>query len=210
MVQGTPSPTSVQIAVTYFAAMSSLTQKPIGQTSSLSIEEPDTILPPSLSPLVTYAPVILFFALFISAFGIQLMRKVRDVKRILTAFAIAFFAASIPTVLTVMQQRSVSQTHAGPDEIPRNIQVTGYNETAAVVVWHTDTGKIGAVRLSKAPYSPENSIMYIADNGREATDHRVILSDLKPGTNYQFEVFSGTAWYDHNGTPIRFLFPKNK
>ncbi len=207
MAQGVASPVQGQIAVTYFAAVSSLTQKQSGQTSSISIEEPDTLLPPAFSPLVSYAPFILFFALFISAFGIQLMHRIRDARRIIAAFAIAFFAASIPTVLTVMQQRSVSQTHAGPDEIPRNIQVIDNTESTVIVKWSTDTEKIGAVRLSRDQNSFDDSVMYIADNGTEVKDHSVTLTDLKPGSQYQFEVFSGSAWYDHNGTPIRFLFP---
>lgn len=206
MTQITPEPTSAEIAVSYFAAMSSLTQKSSGQTSSITIEEPDTIIPPVFSPFIPYAPVILFFALFISAFGMQLIRKVLDARRIITAFALAFFAASIPTVLTVMQQRSVSQTHAGPDEIPRNVTVTRHADYAVVVAWHTDAEKIGAVRVSTAPFTQDTAVTYIADNGAKVRDHSVILSDLKPDMTYQFEVFSGTAWYDHNGIPISFHY----
>lgn len=198
-------PTPAQLAVTYYSAVSALTAKPATHETTAAVV-PDSVIPPVLSPLVTYAPLLLFFALFVSAFGIQLINRIRDARRLVTAFAIAFFAASIPSVLSVMQQRTFVQTRAGPDEIPRNVRIS-VAPGQAEIRWQTGVANVGAVRVSRAPLDERQSTLYIADNGSSVTEHHVLVESLQTGMAYEFEVLSGTEWYDYNGVPLKFVLP---
>jgi len=158
---------------------------------------------PLLPSLMVYAPFLLFFALFIGAFGIQVVNKAWTLKRTMIALVIALFAASIPFALSTMQQGSLYQAKAGPDEVPRNVRIQQLSRTNTLVTWDTEADKIGAVRVGLAPLTDQTGKIVIGDLGKQVKVHTVHLEDLKLGSDYELEIFSGTTWYTDNGKVMK-------
>jgi hypothetical protein len=202
---GATAEVSAGDAGTYYLNVFALSQKQVIPQTEQTVQA-DVALPPALSPLVVYAPFFLFFALFITAFGIQVITKTWNFRRMVTAFIIALFAASIPLVLPFIREGIGTQTKAGPDDIPRNIRVVRSANDSAVVVWETGGNRIGAVRYTPAPFDERVGTVVIGDQGAFVTLHTVSLTRLKPGFTYEFDILSGTGWYDRNGKPLRFRF----
>ena len=200
---GATADVSAGDAGTYYLNVFALSQKQDVPQSEETVQT-GPALSPSLSPLVVYAPFFLFFALFITAFGIQIITKSWNFRRMATAFVIALFAASIPFVLTSVQNGVGSQTNAGTDNIPRNIRVINGTNGSVLVSWETGGKRIGAVRYGPAPLDEEIGTVMVGDLGALVSRHTVKLLRLKPGFTYEFDILSGTNWYDDNGKPLRF------
>jgi hypothetical protein len=194
---------AVSDAGTYYLNVFALSQK---EEVTLAEEqvEPEVPLSPTLSPLVVYAPFFLFFALFIGAFGIQVITRSWNMRRTVMAFIIALFAASVPFVLTSVRDGVGVGAKAGPDDIPRNVRVVKGTDESALVVWQTGGARVGAVRFGPAPIDEKTRDIAIGDLGNIVTIHTVKLDPLKAGQTYEFEILSGTSWYDDNGKPLRF------
>lgn len=199
-----PSPAGERLAENYLVTVQSLSPQPVEATEQNPPEFEDNTMSSLFSPYTTYAPVILFFALFISAFGILIIHRVRNWKATFTALVVAALAASIPLVLTTIEQGTRQQALAGPDEVPRRVRIVQRTTDSVTVFWETDAVQYGAVRVGPAPLSEPTSYVYVADMGNKVQSHVVTLPKLDHGIVYEAEVFSGTQWYANGEQLLRF------
>jgi hypothetical protein len=162
---------------------------------------------PTASPLLIFTPFIIFFCLFIAAFGILTMNRIRNFRQSVTSLVIALLVAGIPYVLGVVRSGVGFEPKAGPDEIPRNIRILKQSVNSIMVMWDTDEQQLGAVRYSLPPLTVPTAIVIIEGNDAKVQHHTVTINKLKPGP-YELEIFSGTRWYDENGIPLKFTVSK--
>lgn len=203
--QTVPSAAQGRLAENYLLTVQSLTPKPVEAAAEQNPPEfEDNTLTSMFSPYSTYAPVILFFLMFVSAFGVLIIYRIRNWKATFTALVIAGFAASIPLVLSSMEQGARQEAHAGPDEVPRHIRIIQRTKDSAVVFWETDAVQYGAVRAGPAPLTEESSTVYISDMGSKVQNHAVTIPKLERGKTYEIEIFSGTHWYENESQPLQF------
>jgi len=187
----------------YYLTVHALTPKVAPQTEARASDR--SMPAPGISaPWLLFVPFLVFFAVFIAVFGMQVANKTWNMRRTVTALVLALFAAAIPYVLTSVREGTGFQSKAGPDEVPRNVRVAPLSTSSVLVVWETDADKVGAVRYGLPPLSAQGSTVVIGDVGKKVTRHTVKLDNLKPRAAYDFEIFSGTIWYSDNGKPLTF------
>jgi hypothetical protein len=197
-----------RIAVKYFVQIQELTAHNTVSASENVVSAPrQSSLVSMVEPYAMYAPFVLSGLLFIIAFGMFFMNRVHNWKNVMTAFILALMIAGIPTILTYVGQGSRQNVTAGPEEIPRNVQVTPASPTSVSISWETDAARVGVVRLSKTPFTLQTARVYIADNQASVRTHSVKIDRLIKKESYEFEIMSGTTWYDNNGAYIRFTVP---
>ncbi len=189
------------VAANYFVTVSELTAH-----NTASAHEEVVQLSP-LTPFVPYAPFVISGLLFVIAFGMFFVNRVHNWKNMTTAFVLALMIAGIPAVLTYVGQGTRQTTNAGPEEIPRNIRVAPAGPTSVRILWETDATRVGAVRFSPAPFSSQTARVYLADNQEAVRTHSVQIDVLKRYASYEFEILSGTTWYDNGDKYIRFTVP---
>ncbi|MFC1626593.1 fibronectin type III domain-containing protein [Patescibacteria group bacterium] len=190
---------------TYLFTISSLTPKEVAAQETIESMPEEVSVYPEFSSFAVFAPFFLFFGIFIGAFGMLFMSRTRNFKNVFTSAVIALFAATIPTLMTVMNdQNSLYVTKAGPDETPRNVRVVHQSPTSALVLWETDAKHIGAVKLSPVPFNDDTTSIINGDFGKTVTHHTVTLDNLKHGTAYDFVILSGSQWFDNGGAPLQF------
>ena len=195
------------VAVNYFVTINELTAHNIA-----SVHEEVTVASPSpiastFAPFIPYTPFVLFALLFMVAFGILVVNRVRNLKNVTTALMLALMVASIPTVLTYIAQGSRQTAKAGPQEVPRNVRVAPASPASVRISWETDAARVGVVRLSKMPFILQTARLYIADDQKSVSVHSIEINSLVRQQSYEFEILSGTTWYDNKGTYIQFTIP---
>jgi len=199
---------STVTASNYFVAINELTAHNTAVTNEVTIQ-PAQQSPffHSLEPFFPYAPFVLVALLFVIAFGIQVINRARNLRNVTTAFVLALLVASIPMVLNYVGQGSRQTANAGPDETPRQVRVQPNTSTSVLISWTTDAKHIGVVKLGPVPFSDKTAFVYLAKNHTEETQTHVIrINGLKRGLTYEFEILSGTTWYDNAGNYIQFTF----
>ncbi len=193
----------VSTVSSHFATIDQLTLR---NEAVSGIQVSPTPAPSPLRGMNGYAPYILFLLLFISALGVLFIRKIRNTRDVIIGVLIAVFAASIPTVITYMRSSNYQTTNAGPNETPRNVNVRTWTRQSVLVTWSTVAQLYGGVRYGAAPFTQTQSLYRFADDSRPMTEHSVIIPVLTENTPYDFEIQSGSNWYDNGGTYIRFVF----
>jgi len=199
---------SIDTATNYFVAINELT------AHNAAVTNEETVQPTQQSPYFhslelyfPYAPFVLVALLFVIAFGIQVVNRARNLKNVSAAFVLALLVASIPMVLNYIGQGSRQTANAGPDEIPRQVLVKSNTPTSVLISWTTDAKHIGVVKLGPVPFSDKTALVYLSENHtEEVQSHTVRVYGLKKGSVYEFEILSGTTWYDNAGNYIRFTF----
>jgi hypothetical protein len=194
-------------AGTYYLTVVSLSPKVSAQSNTADEAQPPSLIP-NIPMDVVWAPVAVFLILFISTFTVMITGRIFSWKRAFGVFMVALTLSAIPYFNTVLKQGVSTQTHAGPEEVPRGIEIRKQTATSAVVVWRTDAASIGALRFGATPYSEENAKVLVADAGQKAVTHTVNISGLVPGHEYEMEIYSGNIWYDNAGTPLKFTIEK--
>jgi hypothetical protein len=160
---------------------------------------------PNVSPFVMWAPFGIFFVLFISAFGIMIANKVWNWKRAASALVLSLCLASIPIITISMQNGGIStQSHAGPEEVPRQVMVSKLSFDSVTVSWSTDKESVGAVRYSIAPFNATSAKIIFADNGKSTGKHSVTITGLKVRGVYEMEIYSNAKWFSDSGKPLKF------
>jgi len=158
---------------------------------------------PSADPWLIYTPFLIFFLLFIAAFGLLILNRVWNLKRTVASLVIALFLASIPYVVNIVQNGVGSETKASPDEIPRNIRIMVKTDKSVLVMWDTETAQIGGVRYSLKPLTYTSATVIIEGDGSLTKNHAVNINNLSKAS-YNLEIYSGHLWYDYNGKPLEF------
>ena len=204
----TPVPTTSApvVAVNYFVTIDQLSAHNTASAYQEVAQPEPAPLVSGLSPLLPYAPFVLFALLFVVAFGLLVVNRAKNLKNMTTALVLALITASIPTVITYVGQGSRQEAKAGPDEIPHEMHVRPDTASFAVITWRTDAKHTGVVRFGASPLSPQTARVYVANDRAEVAQHEIRIGGLKKGRTYEFEILSGTTWYDNAGTPIRFTY----
>jgi len=195
------------VAVNYFITINELTAHNTASAHEEVVQLSPSPLVRTLTPLLPYTPFVLFALLFVIAFGILVVNRAKSLKNITIALFLALISASIPTVLTYIGQGSRQEVKAGPEEVPRNIRVAPVNSTSVRISWETDAARVGVVRIGKTPYTSQTARVYIADNQESVRVHSVEIDKLVQKASYEFEIMSGTTWYDNGGKYIQFTVP---
>lgn len=196
---------TTSMAVNYFVSIDQLTAH-----NTVKAEE-STRLPSQASTVATmgqfspFMPFVLFGLLFCIALGIQLTNRFRDSKHILMSVLISFAVASIPAMLAYVGEGGRQQVTASPQEIPKHVVVQRRDATSVFVTWNTDAPTIGVIRLWGTP-PVDGGRLFVANKQAEAGEHTVLIDGLTGKNEYQFQILSGTTWYDNNGQNIRFTF----
>jgi len=192
------------LALTYFVTINELTAHNTGATQEEVAQAAPSPLAALLEPYIPYTPFVLFGLLFTVAFGLLVVNRVKNLKNITAAMILALVTASIPTVISYVSMGSRQAVNAGPDEIPREVRVVPDSPSTITISWHTDAPHTGVVRFGVASLTPQTARMYVANDRTKVTDHTIRVTGLKKGKSYEFEILSGTTWYDNAGTPIKF------
>lgn len=196
--------TQAQTPANYYLEVAALTSKSAPQKSGTTAIIEDSVLSLLFSPFLIYGTIGLFFAIFCCGIIYQIITKTIDMKKTISTLVVALVVASIPfTLKTALEVTSLS-SRAGPDEIPRNLQIQPVTSRSVIVTWETDAEKVGAVRVGKASTLTKNSKVYIGDLGKQVKKHTVRIEELETRTIYEIEILSGSTWYDNSGTPIQF------
>jgi hypothetical protein len=202
-----PTPTSAQsssIVENYFVQIDQLSAHNTVSAHEKVASSPRPLLSGPVGQLLPYTPFILFALLFVIAFGILVMNRAKTLRNMTTALLLAIMAASIPTVISYIGMGTQQAVKAGPEEIPRNVVVKSGGLSSVVISWTTDAARTGAVRFDKKPLSPATAITYIANAQATVHVHSVSVDHIVRGQTYEFEILSGTRWYDNNGAYIQF------
>lgn len=189
---------------THLAEVDALSAKVEASQKTTVSQAPDST-PSWLAEITPYAPFLVSGFLFVAAFGIMLIGKIRDAKNVSAALLVAFFAASIPQILFSITIGTRQSAQAGPQETPRNIRVSS-SLNAVTVAWETQKTTYGAVRYSVSPFTEKTAKTAVEASRKAETIHTVILSPLVAGRSYELEILSGNVWYDNQGEPLRFIF----
>ncbi len=191
---------------TYYLTVAALT--PVSNGAEAIIERSNEVpVFPEFSDYTIYGPIFLFFAIFFLLFVILIVNRTRNLRRIFTSLIIAIVGASIPAALSVISNRSsLTQTKAGPDDIPRNVAVAELHHGKVAISWQTGAPRSGAVRISESPLRIANSRIFVSENGTIRTDHRVVVGELAKGKQYDFMILSGTEWYGLGNAPVTFTY----
>jgi hypothetical protein len=189
----------------YYMAIAALTPKEvIAQTrQSTDAADAEAMSPPS--PALIYFPFVVFFVIFVLAFGMQLMGKVKSLRHTVTAMVIALFIAMTPFVLTSIREGVGLGTQAGPEQIPRNVRIVQTGKDTVLVTWDTDAASVGAVRIGPGLSQEKDIIVKVGDFGNRVHRHTIKLERLEPGIRYEMEILSGTVWYTDKGNPLKIL-----
>jgi len=193
----------------YYLALSALTPKDV-------LAQPQTAGSTGLSQgadtalFAVIGPVIIFFVIFISVFGVFLIGRIRNWRMGMTVFLLAVTLASTPFALNVLKNGTDRAVNASPDEIPRNVRIVPLSKSSIQIIWETDADKIGAVRIGSQPYSVENTRIVVGNFGDKTRTHTVSIGNLIYGQTYECDVLSGARWYDNEGTRLVFQMGKTK
>jgi len=153
--------------------------------------------------LAIFSPFIIFLIIFVSAFGIQIINRILSRKQIISALVIALMLASIPTILNSIRSGVRFTQYASPDETPINLKVEMITTGSIAVTWQTNIPKTGGLKIAPYPLKESDMKFYIANEGKTTINHQVKLENLDR-RSYVFEILSGTSWYNHNGSYLRF------
>lgn len=195
------------VVVNYFLTIKQLTAHNTASAREQVGAPSPSPLASTLMPFVPYAPFVLSALLFIVAFGILVVNRAKNLKNITIAILIAFISASIPTMISYVGQGSRQTANAGPEEIPRNVKVVPVSPTSVLISWNTDAARVGAVRFSTSPLTSQSARLYLADNQEAVRIHSVQIDSLA-SQSYEFEILSGTTWYDNGGKYLQFTIPQ--
>jgi hypothetical protein len=90
---------------------------------------------------------------------------------------------------------------ASADLEPTNVLGKGNEDgKSATITWLTDKAAMGVVEYGTTPAS----LLLRAPETSQSTNHSIVLSPLKAGTNYYFRIRVGEEVFDNNGIPYSF------
>ncbi len=195
-----------EVAVNYLVSVNQLS----AQIAPNAIEEQIQVLPKPfsdiISPFLPYTPFLLFIILFIAAFSMQVMSAVKNSKNLIVTILLSLFAASIPTALSYIENGSRQNVNASPETTPRMVQVQPVGTNGVQISWTTDADTLSIVKFAKRPLTESNGYIHMAKNSTKEKIHSVTIEKLMKNQMYQFEILSGSSWYNNSGAPVEFVF----
>lgn len=203
-----PNTANTQLTAKYIRNIESLSVK--GATSETApayiTQNPQFAL--LFSPLLIYGAVILFFVIFLGGLLLQIINRTVDLKKIITTLFIALMIASTPIAVQTVFKATSLQSKAAPDEVPYNIEIKEVDAEKVEISWKIDSPRIGMIRIGTGPLTENYGQTAISNNGQKSRTHTVMVEKVKPNIAYEFEILSGSIWYNENGKPIQFTINK--
>jgi len=90
---------------------------------------------------------------------------------------------------------------ASADLAPTNVLGKGNDDgKSATITWTTEKEAMGVVEYGTTPAS----LLLRAPESSQSTNHSIVLTPLKAGTNYYFRIRVGEDVFDNNGIPYSF------
>jgi hypothetical protein len=136
-----------------------------------------------------------FLALLVTAF-----RSQKRLATVATIMMIGIITSTIPLGMQLVKEQQSVESQAAVTYQPKDMSVTQVTATSFTVSWKTDLPEIGVVRLrtTKDLLPP----MTMLQDPGELMQHSLVAANLKPNTEYYFDILSGGVWYDHDGEPL--------
>lgn len=116
--------------------------------------------------------------------------------------AITFGFLGLLVSLALVSGNIQTRSQASPSFLPTEIKLANVTENSASVSWLTEKATVGSVVYSLN--LDLNAEMTVGDDRgitTVSTLHQITLKNLKPGTNYYFQLISGDRAYDNGGKP---------
>ena len=113
---------------------------------------------------------------------------------------LALVSAALPLTMGVLLQKNGFLTQASTLERPRNLQIVNVTPSSFTVKWQTDGKQYGFLRYGLQPELSALTSTILETGGlAKRQHHEVLVKGLTPETSYNFEILSGSRWYDNSG-----------
>ncbi len=194
------------VAVNYLLTINQLSARNAPVTREETKETKQLSTFGEYSQYAVYVPFILSGLIFLGIFIFQMIQRVKNLKNISVALVIAMFAASIPTVLSMMQSNVQQSVKASPEEIPKELRVKSIPTDSAIISWTTGAVVMGSVRIREFTNEKTQPRVFVGDRQIAVSNHSVTVTGLKQNHQYELEILSGRIWYDDGGKLIQFIY----
>ena len=148
---------------------------------------------PILLGVVGSAIAVFFFLYFLPAVASRTLRF-GGILVIALAILLPFtiYAQRLPTKLLI---------EAAPGSVPENVSAVAITTNSFTVEWQTKAEVVGMVKYGSDP--KQLNFFALDEKGNiPTTTHRVKIENLKPKTQYYFEVISGQLRFNDDGKPL--------
>lgn len=143
------------------------------------------------------AAAVFFFMLFLPRVAGNTLRF-GGVVSILIAVLLSVF---LPFTLYALRSPTKTLIEAAPGSVPESVSVVAVTTTSFAVEWKTQAEAIGMIKYGAAADRLE--FFALDERGNiPTTTHHVKVENLKPQTQYYFEVISGQLRFNDNGQPL--------
>jgi len=143
------------------------------------------------------ATVVFFFMIFLPKVASNALRFGGALSLIIAVLL------SVLLPFTIHSLRSPTKTliEASPGTVPNNVVVTGVTASSFTVAWETQSESIGMIKYGTT--ADELNFFALDEKGNiPTTTHRITVKNLKPKTQYFFEVVSGQLRFNDDGQPL--------
>ena len=148
---------------------------------------------PILLGVVGSAVAVFFFLYFLPAVASRTLRF-GGILVIALAILLPFtiYAQRLPTKLLI---------EAAPGSVPESVSVAAVTANSFTVEWKTQAEAIGMIKYGAT--TDDLNFFALDEKGNiPTTTHRVKIENLKPKTQYYFEVISGQLRFNDDGRPL--------
>lgn len=127
------------------------------------------------------------------------MRKGFFDRRIPTVFAIFILLGGLAITSLLITQGTFTTSKASPQEEPQNVRIVNITEDSFTVMFTTNSPTVGAISIENT--SPPRLAYDKRDSSGQKTfvSHFVTITDLKPKTDYKFNIISNGDLYLDQG-----------
>lgn len=133
------------------------------------------------------------------------MKKTFWDKRIPTILGIFLITISVGITTFLVNQGSLFQINASPDQQPQNVRITNVTDSSFSVSYSTEGSVVGSINYGKDISLGQSGL---DDRDQESGSlsnhkiHNITVRNLTPLTKYYFTITSGKDAYMSNGKPF--------
>lgn len=128
-------------------------------------------------------------------------------KKLPSLLAISIISFGIVLTLFLNQRTNLLQTNASPGDDPKNIQVTNITDSSFTITYTTDDLAIGTIDLGETSNDLNQKFLDERDANSQTVNsyksHSIVVSNLKPETEYFYKITSGKKITTKNGNPFK-------
>ena len=145
-------------------------------------------------------PILVFFGLFIGGFVYITWKRLREMRTVFAAVAIALLVGTLPMVMRGAGQKTSVSTKASPDLTPTEVVLSQVDTDTLMVRFETVKPANAAVKISETQDMLVGTLVFRDD--KVTTEHVVEVTGLEPGMTYYMEILTDNQWYHKHGEPI--------